>query len=108
MTHIAATAETDDMSFRMIDTGIWADPDFRSLNLHAQLAFFMVLMHPKTTIAGTLRATIEDLSTEFGEGHDFAALVSSGILKVDAVAGLISIPNFDRYTSPENRPATDH
>jgi len=93
--------------YRKIDVRIWNDANFRDLSHNAKLVFFLLLTHPNMTALGAMRSTLSGLSEEldmdskaFREAFREAFL--KGMVKHDAKACLIALPNFIKYNQPES------
>ena len=93
--------------YRKIDVRIWNDAKFRELSHNAKLVFFLLLTHPNMTAIGAMRSTLAGLAEEmdmeleaFREAFREAFL--KGMVKHDAKACLIALPNFIKYNQPES------
>ncbi|MDI7921748.1 hypothetical protein [Ferirhizobium litorale] len=95
------------MTYRKIDTRIWNDAKFRTLNEDGKLAFFLLLTHPGMTSLGALPVhpaglahTLKWLPERFMEA--LAEPIAKGMVEVDEDEGMLCLPNFIRYNPPEN------
>lgn len=89
--------------FRKIDSRVWNDAKFRSLDHAGQLAFFLLLSHPHMTSLGAMRATISGLVSESGlPAGAFRQALSRGLAEVDEKASCVALPNFIKYNRPES------
>lgn len=91
--------------YRKIDVRIWNDKKFRALDDKAKLAFILLLTHPDMNQLGFIRARSVSLSFELGWHPDVMSnairmLCQMGMLMVDESAGLMFLPNFLKYNSP--------
>ncbi|UDL87987.1 hypothetical protein LGH82_22885 [Mesorhizobium sp. PAMC28654] len=93
--------------YRKVDTRIWNDAKFTSLDDRGKLAFFMLLTHPNMTALGAMRATPSGLAEELGWSAEafreaFAKICGKGMAKHDERVHLIALPNFIKYNPPES------
>lgn len=93
--------------YRKVDTRIWNDAKFASLDDRGKLAFFMLLTHPNMTALGAMRATPSGLAEELGWSAEafreaFAKICGKGMAKHDERVHLIALPNFIKYNPPES------
>jgi len=94
-------------TYRKVDTRIWNDAKFRSLDDRAKLAFLMLLTHPSMTAVGAMRATLAGLAEELGWEPEafreaFAQSLGKGMVEHDARACFIGLPKFLEYNRPES------
>lgn len=95
------------MHYRKVSTAIWNDEKFRTLSDDAQLVFFFLLTHPHQTSLGAMRASIPGLAAEKGWAlprfkRSFAEIQSQGMVRHDAGASFVWLPNFLKHNGPEN------
>ncbi|MBO4300088.1 MAG: hypothetical protein J5861_00650 [Desulfovibrio sp.] len=93
--------------YRKIVPAIWYDAKFRALSDKARLVFFLLLTHPQTTAIGTLRAYPQGLAPELGWTTEafqaaFAEILDKGMVVFAEEDGLIWLPNFMKYNTPES------
>lgn len=95
--------------YRKIDTRIWNDAKFNSLDATGKLAFFMLLTHPMMTAVGAMRGTPGGLAEEMGFREDamrfafldaFRDIIGKGMAEYSEDASLIALPNFVKYNPP--------
>ena len=93
--------------FRKVSPQIWGDKKFRALPVHTKLAFVFVLTHPNLTALGAMRHTAQGMAAEIGwEAGEFRKafdeLTALGMVRYDAEASFVWLPNFLRYNGPDN------
>jgi hypothetical protein len=93
--------------YRKVDSRIWNDEKFRDLSDDGQLLFLFLLTHPHQTALGAMRATVSGLAEEKGWlperlSEAFAEALSRGMVKHDARASCVWLPNFLKYNRPES------
>ena len=93
--------------YRKIDVRIWNDAKFRELSNNAKLVFFLLLTHPNMTALGAMRSTLAGLAEELNMDSEafreaFREAFQKGMVKHDAKACLIVLPNFIKYNQPES------
>lgn len=101
--------------YRKVDSRIWNDEKFRSLSDDGQLVFLFLLTHPHQTALGAMRATISGLAEEKGWLPErlpeslrgrfeqaFTEALSKGMVRYDAKASCVWLPNFLKYNRPES------
>lgn len=93
--------------YRKIDTRIWNDGKFATLDDKGKLVFFMLLTHPAMTALGAMRATPSGLAEELGWPVEafreaFREVLAKGMAKHDERVHLIALPNFVKYNPPES------
>ena len=93
--------------YRKIDVRIWNDAKFREFSHNAKLVFFLLLTHPNMTSIGAMRATLSGLAEEMNMDLEafreaFREAFLKGMVKHDAKACLIALPNFIKYNQPES------
>jgi len=90
--------------FRKVDVRIWNDKNFNDLSSYGKLVFLFVLTHPSLTPLGAMRATIEGLHSELKDVpmEAFREAFAKGLIRYDAKACFVWLPNFMKYNKPEN------
>jgi hypothetical protein len=101
--------------YRKVDSRIWNDEKFRSLSDDGQLVFLFLLTHPHQTALGAMRATVSGLAEEKGWLNEslpeslrgrfekaFTEALSRGMVRYDAKASCVWLPNFLKYNRPES------
>lgn len=89
--------------YRKIETRIWNDEKFSSLDNESKLSFLFTLTHPNMTSLGAMRGTIRGLAAELEVSEEaFRKVFEKGLLKSDPRAKLIHAPNFLKYNKPES------
>lgn len=93
--------------YRKIDVRVWNDKKFSDFPDDGKLAFLFLLTHPNLTSLGAMRATKAGLAEELGWagpkfGRVFDSLVTADMVRFDARASFLWLPNFLRYNAPEN------
>jgi hypothetical protein len=97
--------------YRKIDVRIWNDARFISLTFEGRMAWMMLLTHPMMTAIGAIRATPDGLASELSFGADdkteafreaFRDVIAKGMVRYDAKASLMWLPNFLKYNKPES------
>jgi len=93
--------------YRKIETRIWNDAKFQSLSERGKLVFLFLLTHPNLTMLGAMRATVPGLAAELGVDFEgfreaFQEGLRKGMVKHDAEASFVWMPNFLRYNKPES------
>src|SRR5262245_52093760 len=93
--------------YRKLDPRIWNDVKFRALSDDAKFVFLLLLAHPHMTALGAMRATLAGLAAELGWierrfRRTFGEILRQGMVRHDAQAALVWLPNFLKYNAPEN------
>jgi hypothetical protein len=101
--------------YRKVDSRIWNDEKFRSLSDDGQLVFLFLLTHPHQTALGAMRATVSGLAEEKGWLPEslpeslpgrfdkaFTEVLLRGMVRHDAKASCVWLPNFLKYNRPES------
>jgi hypothetical protein len=93
--------------YRKVEARIWNDAKFQSLSELGKLVFLFLLTHPNLTMLGAMRATVPGLAAELGTEFEafreaFDEGCRKGMVKHDAQASLVWMPNFLRYNKPES------
>ena len=93
--------------YRKIETHIWNDAKFRALSDDGKFVFLFLLTHPALLPLGVMRCFIAGLAAELKWEADrlqdaLATLSSNGMARADEEAGVIVLPNYLKYNSPEN------
>ena len=93
--------------YRKVDTRIALDRKFNTLSRDSKLVFFHLLTHLHLTSLGVIQSTLLALAGEMDFSLEeferaFHALIERGMVRFDAKARFIWLPNFLKYNPPRS------
>lgn len=92
--------------YRKIDTRIWNDEKFMSLDCDAKLLYFFLLTNVNLTPLGAMKFSLQGAAEELGKPFErlsaaFAELCGKGLVSY-SVSMLLVLKNFLKYNKPES------